>query len=271
MKISCDIIKDLLPLYHDGVCSAVTREAVAEHMEGCAACRAEYEKLCGSDPVEAAYDEERETRIAASFRYLRRKSRLKLIAAIAASLIAAGLIALAVYTAVDCASTLPLPKINAESVEGLKAEMERSGLYLLYPDPELFGDHAGVDCTAYLNGRKRSSKALSYRMGGTSDDGLLIWSVDADPSKSKVSVRNDAEYRGTNVQRDLHVSSFASDDGSRTNALLTYSFSSGGAHYTVRGWFWGGTEDGPERDAAVNKADGILWSVTTRMLDSAGG
>lgn len=35
----CDIVRDLLPLYHDGVCSEKSRRAVEEHLTGCAACR----------------------------------------------------------------------------------------------------------------------------------------------------------------------------------------------------------------------------------------
>ena len=41
MKISCDIIKDLLPLYHDGVCSNESRLIIEEHLAGCDSCRAE--------------------------------------------------------------------------------------------------------------------------------------------------------------------------------------------------------------------------------------
>ena len=39
MKISCEIIKDLLPLYHDGVCSSESRAMVEEHLSGCANCK----------------------------------------------------------------------------------------------------------------------------------------------------------------------------------------------------------------------------------------
>lgn len=34
-----EIIYDLLPLYHDGVCSEASRRAVEEHLQGCEACR----------------------------------------------------------------------------------------------------------------------------------------------------------------------------------------------------------------------------------------
>lgn len=41
MEISCEIVRDLLPLYHDEVCSEASRRLVEEHLRGCAACRAE--------------------------------------------------------------------------------------------------------------------------------------------------------------------------------------------------------------------------------------
>lgn len=37
--MNCDIIKDLLPLYCDGVCSEETSRAVEEHLTTCPACR----------------------------------------------------------------------------------------------------------------------------------------------------------------------------------------------------------------------------------------
>lgn len=39
MKLPCELIQDLLPLYHDGVCSPVSRENVKEHLESCGRCR----------------------------------------------------------------------------------------------------------------------------------------------------------------------------------------------------------------------------------------
>ena len=45
MKISCEIIKDLLPLYHDGVCSNDSRSMVKEHIAYCDTCKAELQAL----------------------------------------------------------------------------------------------------------------------------------------------------------------------------------------------------------------------------------
>ncbi len=38
MKLPCEMIRDLLPLYYDGVCSQVSKTMVAEHLETCEAC-----------------------------------------------------------------------------------------------------------------------------------------------------------------------------------------------------------------------------------------
>lgn len=45
MNISCEIIKDLLPLYHDGVCSEDSKKAVEEHLLQCENCRVELSSM----------------------------------------------------------------------------------------------------------------------------------------------------------------------------------------------------------------------------------
>ena len=57
MKLSCEVIRDLLPLYHDGVCSEESREIVEEHVETCADCKAVLHGLreeTATDTVETA-------------------------------------------------------------------------------------------------------------------------------------------------------------------------------------------------------------------------
>lgn len=40
MKLSCDVIKDLLLLYEDGICCEESRQLVEEHLKACAKCSA---------------------------------------------------------------------------------------------------------------------------------------------------------------------------------------------------------------------------------------
>lgn len=44
-RLDCEIVEDLLPLYHDGVVNVVTSEAVEEHLKECEMCKKEYESL----------------------------------------------------------------------------------------------------------------------------------------------------------------------------------------------------------------------------------
>ena len=45
MKISCEIIKDLLPIYHDDVCSDDTKTIVEEHFIYCDSCKSELQEM----------------------------------------------------------------------------------------------------------------------------------------------------------------------------------------------------------------------------------
>lgn len=45
MKLSCDTIRDLLPLYKDNVCSDSSKDLVEEHLTSCEECRTYYEKM----------------------------------------------------------------------------------------------------------------------------------------------------------------------------------------------------------------------------------
>lgn len=73
MKYQCEIIRDLLPLYHDKVCSKASETAVEEHLEECGQCREIAEKLKNT-----AYDEklqlEKENVIAAHAQKVKRKT-----------------------------------------------------------------------------------------------------------------------------------------------------------------------------------------------------
>ena len=44
-KISCEVIKDMLPLYYDNVCSDDSKRMVEEHLSYCDNCKMELEKI----------------------------------------------------------------------------------------------------------------------------------------------------------------------------------------------------------------------------------
>lgn len=58
-KMRCDIIRDLIPSYVDGLCSEATRECVEEHMKSCEECR-KMTALCREKGIADAQMDQRE-------------------------------------------------------------------------------------------------------------------------------------------------------------------------------------------------------------------
>ena len=80
MKITCDIIRDLLPLYVDDVLSEDSRKLVREHLENCTDCQAQLRQMEGDlllpEASEKRADMEKET-----FLKIKRRLRLKQVMA----------------------------------------------------------------------------------------------------------------------------------------------------------------------------------------------
>ncbi len=55
--LSCEIVRDLLPLYADNICSEASRKEVEEHIKTCDSCKAELELFTNFDEMETDVDE----------------------------------------------------------------------------------------------------------------------------------------------------------------------------------------------------------------------
>ena len=60
MKVPCSVIQDLLPLYHDSVCSPESSAMIEEHLKDCESCQEEFHKLEESPLAENGKKEETE-------------------------------------------------------------------------------------------------------------------------------------------------------------------------------------------------------------------
>ncbi len=58
MKVPCSVIQDLLPLYHDNVCSPESCAMIEEHLKDCEACQEEFHRLEESPLPQAVKEEE---------------------------------------------------------------------------------------------------------------------------------------------------------------------------------------------------------------------
>lgn len=153
-QISCNVIKDILPLYLDDVVSGDTREMVEEHLESCDACRKEADVLKSSVALPA----DRSTKLLDARILKNLKKRLFKRKAVIAILSAAA--AAAVIFGMYCILTLPqifIPydsaRISIEEVDGkLYASYEGDNLDMTFNthpfDMEIGGEEkkAAVVC-----------------------------------------------------------------------------------------------------------------------------
>ena len=79
MKITCDIINDLLSSYVDGVCSEDSCKLVEEHLHDCARCSQKLKYM--KNPIKCPEIQTTE-KIGNPFIKIKRKNRIKLIVAV---------------------------------------------------------------------------------------------------------------------------------------------------------------------------------------------
>lgn len=73
MKLNCNVIQDLLPLYVDQVCSNESRELVEKHLAGCRDCSALLQQMLSTE-IETNLRSETESVIRRQARFFKRKS-----------------------------------------------------------------------------------------------------------------------------------------------------------------------------------------------------
>lgn len=84
-EVSCEVIRDLLPLYEDGAASGESAELVREHLKDCPACRVELDKLRAPVTISPEEDKEQEIRerLQQSVKELQRIKRNRITVAVA--------------------------------------------------------------------------------------------------------------------------------------------------------------------------------------------
>lgn len=121
MEKTCNIIKDLLPLYIDGVCSEESKRAVEEHIKTCESCRRELESYQGE--ISAVDRKEEEVIKKISSRWKRSKAKALLTGVLAMAVI----IVLGIAGLLYSLSTRPV-KASEVTVEDLSL-LSNSNVY----------------------------------------------------------------------------------------------------------------------------------------------
>lgn len=96
--LPCEVVKDLLPLYHDGVVSSDTGIMIRAHLDHCEKCRTELDSICNGDKIEKGIIEYNEKSSFSAFRNgvsaIKRKGTIRgvLITALAVAVLLSGFI-----------------------------------------------------------------------------------------------------------------------------------------------------------------------------------
>lgn len=77
IELTCDIVGDLLPLYHDDMVSEGTKEAVGRHLATCEKCVKEYEFLKEELPGIDSEEEKKASRISVFLKRVKKRGILK--------------------------------------------------------------------------------------------------------------------------------------------------------------------------------------------------
>ena len=138
MKLPCEMVQDLLPLYHDGVCSQVSETLVKEHLKECANCAKVLNRI--NEEVEMPKLEADEAKPLKSIkRKWQKKTRLK------GALIGLAAFIVCFFLWVNLTQTCSVP-IKAEEYTVTNLYRFSNGMYYLeYSIPYDF-DGLGADC-----------------------------------------------------------------------------------------------------------------------------
>lgn len=97
MKYPCNLIQDLLPLYHDGVCSEESVEIIEKHLSECTVCKEYLAILREADKmIVNPQNTEQEMKRVASFQAVKKKLFRKQVFIVAIAFVLLSMIALAV-------------------------------------------------------------------------------------------------------------------------------------------------------------------------------
>ena len=116
--LPCEVVKDLLPLYHDGVVSSDTGIMIGAHLDHCEKCRTELDSICNGDKIEKGIIEYNKKPSISAFRNgvsaIKRKGTIRgvLITALAVAVLLSGFIFLRTNSVIK----VPVDQLNIDDV-----------------------------------------------------------------------------------------------------------------------------------------------------------
>lgn len=174
-KISCEVIKDVLPLYIDGVASEGTRNLVEEHIRTCNSCKVELEMLSGEVAIPVSKEAEvEEANLLGRMKKSWKKKQIRV--AVISVILSAVVIVGAYFLAVFPMTVIPYDK----SVVGIEAEGNK--LYAEFKGKNYHG-YVGWEGKGIVKGQKKHIYVLHYNEN--------LWSKYIDPIIGSGVVKED--------------------------------------------------------------------------------
>lgn len=113
MKLPCEIVQDLLPLYADGVCSEQSKTEIQTHVAECEGCRRQLEAMRSQEQALKETKEMKDMKFAQGLNGLKRRVNRKLRIVIAESVVAA----VALVLLIEVLFNLPLKPVGAKDIQ----------------------------------------------------------------------------------------------------------------------------------------------------------
>ncbi|MBM7097583.1 zf-HC2 domain-containing protein [Bacillus sp. H-16] len=221
-KASCNIIRDVLPLYHDQVCSEDTVKMVEEHLQECSSCKQELERIQDNITAPEDISENRKDShvirtISASWKRLRIRSFIKggVIGALVISLLVLSYFGLFEWhimsvptdrVEINEVSELPDGKMvyfaeinDGYSLNRIKYHMDREGNFYITPlrpvikqeaDKHLPGLEKGYDFIDMEEQELVRGKEIATINYGTPKDHIMIWEKGMDLPDASEEIQN---------------------------------------------------------------------------------
>lgn len=92
MKYSCEVVRDLIPIYIDGVCSEASADVVEGHVKECTQCKEYLNKFNDTQEMEVQLNELEEKQKLDSLKKVKKKMKIKTILAVLGAIIASNIL-----------------------------------------------------------------------------------------------------------------------------------------------------------------------------------
>lgn len=177
MKLPCEIVQDLLPLYHDGVCSEVSKSMVKEHLAGCVNCCQMLEQIDTEIVVPELEMEKAQPLVSIRVRW-DKQSRRMLLKSLAAG-IGAFVLLIAAWFVTTQWSFVPVEK--EDYIVRQTAQLSDGTIYLEYSNHYV---HATPDFTITEDGRLYRTDKRTLLFAQWEEDRGGYGSITIDPETS---------------------------------------------------------------------------------------